>query len=139
LTRLGRERIVHNLELLDPLTRRRLESILPEANGLVSAGQLEQLAVLTDAVLQEAGVACWIAPTAPCIAPLQSDLQTTDELVVWQARASRNTRCINAMGMTAISLPLPARLPVGLQVVARGGAESTLLAVAGALELILHS
>jgi aspartyl-tRNA(Asn)/glutamyl-tRNA(Gln) amidotransferase subunit A len=139
LLTLGRERVEHNLGLLDPITRRRLESVLPEANGLVSAGQLEQLAVLTDAVLQKAGVDCWIAPTAPCIAPLQSDLQTTDGLVVWQARASRNTRSINAMRMTAISLPLPARLPVGLQVVARGAAESKLLAVAGALELILHS
>jgi aspartyl-tRNA(Asn)/glutamyl-tRNA(Gln) amidotransferase subunit A len=139
LTTLGRDRIEHNLDLLDPLTRRRLESILPEANGVVPVGQLDQLAATTNAVLLAARVDCWIAPTAPCLAPLQRDLDSTDKLVLWQGQASRNTRCINALEMTAISLPLSARLPVGLQVAARGGAEALLIATAGEIELILQA
>jgi aspartyl-tRNA(Asn)/glutamyl-tRNA(Gln) amidotransferase subunit A len=139
LTRLGRNRVKHNMDLLDPLTRRRFELVLQQNGRPVGGGQFDQLAAAADVVLRDAEVTCWIAPTVPCVAALQSDLHNTDELVLWQSRASRNTRCINALGMTALSLPMPAKRPVGLQVVARGGAETELLALAALLESILHA
>jgi len=138
LDTLGRTRVEHNLEKLDSLTRRRLESVLHEADNLELGEQLNRLTAATDAILADAAVDSWIAPTVPCTAPLQSELMDTDALVRWQAWASRNTRCINALGMTAITLPLPTRQPVGLQIAARGGAEALLLGVASVLEPILN-
>jgi aspartyl-tRNA(Asn)/glutamyl-tRNA(Gln) amidotransferase subunit A len=139
LTTLGCNRVKHNLDLLDPFTRRRLELVLQQNALPCGGGQFDQLAAAAEAVLRDAGVTCWIAPTVACAAALQSDLHNTDELVLWQSRASRNTRCINAMGMTAISLPLPTKQPVGLQIVAPGGAEAELLTLAAMLEPILRA
>jgi aspartyl-tRNA(Asn)/glutamyl-tRNA(Gln) amidotransferase subunit A len=139
LDTLGRTRIEHNLEKLDSLTRRRLESVLHEDCNPELGLQLDRLIAATEAMLADAAVDSWIAPTMPCIAPLQSELLDTDALVRWQARASRNTRCINALGMTAITLPLPTKQPVGLQIAARGGAEALLLGVASILEPILSA
>ena len=51
----------------------------------------------------------------PWVAPPQTALLNQVDLLDWQAYASRNTRVINALGMAAITLPLQAHLPLGLQ------------------------
>jgi aspartyl-tRNA(Asn)/glutamyl-tRNA(Gln) amidotransferase subunit A len=46
----------------------------------------------------------------------------------------RNTAVINFFDLCAISLPLPAPLPVGLMLIARNGQDRRLLGIAAAVE-----
>jgi aspartyl-tRNA(Asn)/glutamyl-tRNA(Gln) amidotransferase subunit A len=135
---LGRERVEQNLEVLDPFTRQRLEVIIRQADHISQQNELASLTIEVEHMFEGAEISGWIAPTVPCVAPLQSELQAHDALTEWQARISRNTRCINALGMTAISLPLPtAALPVGLQLATGGGKEQEIFKLAKRLVQIL--
>jgi aspartyl-tRNA(Asn)/glutamyl-tRNA(Gln) amidotransferase subunit A len=53
------------------------------------------------------------------------------------AAVLRNTAIINFFDLCAISLPLPAALPVGLMVVARNGQDRRLLRIAAATVQLL--
>jgi aspartyl-tRNA(Asn)/glutamyl-tRNA(Gln) amidotransferase subunit A len=135
---LGRERVEQNLEVLDPITRQRLEVILRQADYISQHNELTSLSIEVEHILEAAEISGWIAPTVPCVAPLQSELQDSTSLAGWQARISRNTRFINALGMAAISLPLPtSALPVGLQLATSGGNELEIFKLAKRLEQIL--
>jgi aspartyl-tRNA(Asn)/glutamyl-tRNA(Gln) amidotransferase subunit A len=70
--------------------------------------------------------------TAPLIAPLlaDADLAHRTQLLLF-----RNTQIANQFGLTAISLPMPAMTPpAGLMLIARGGDDQRLFAVATAVE-----
>jgi aspartyl-tRNA(Asn)/glutamyl-tRNA(Gln) amidotransferase subunit A len=134
LGRLGHEKVRQNAELLDPLTQNRLEAVLGSTGVHVSGTALNNLRNETEKALRVAGLDCWISPTVPCVAPPQTKLLNQMDLLDWQAYASRNTRVINALGMAAITLPLQAQLPVGLQLGGLPETDTTLLAAAVQLE-----
>ncbi len=70
--------------------------------------------------------------TAPLLAPLMADAELADRT---QLNLLRNPRIANQFGLTAISLPMPAMtLPAGLMLIARGGDDQRLFAVATAVE-----
>jgi aspartyl-tRNA(Asn)/glutamyl-tRNA(Gln) amidotransferase subunit A len=139
LETLGRERVVKNSAKLDSLTRHRLMAVIDQTRDASVVASLEKLRDEMEASLACAGLHGWIAPTVPCVAPLQAELRDADALVSWQGMSSRNTRCINALGMCAISLPLSPVLPAGLQLAAPGGSDASLLAHAILLETAVRS
>jgi aspartyl-tRNA(Asn)/glutamyl-tRNA(Gln) amidotransferase subunit A len=70
--------------------------------------------------------------TAPLTAPLLADAELADrtELLLF-----RNTQIANQFGLTAISLPMPAMtVPAGLMLIASGGDDQRLLAIAVAVD-----
>jgi aspartyl-tRNA(Asn)/glutamyl-tRNA(Gln) amidotransferase subunit A len=137
LDRLGRDQVRLHGEQLDPLTQNRLEAVLNSTGISVPKTVINSLRSETEKILRAAGLACWIAPTVPCVAPPQTALLNQVDLLNWQAYASRNTRVINALGMAAITLPLQAQLPVGLQLAGLSGSDAALLAAAVQLEPLL--
>jgi Asp-tRNA(Asn)/Glu-tRNA(Gln) amidotransferase A subunit family amidase len=91
--------------------------------------------------MRKANVVSWLAPTVPCVASDESSLQSVAEQLLWQAFVSRNTRCVNALGMTACTLPLAVaagELPVGLQIAGPGGSDGLLLSQAAAMESVFQ-
>ena len=70
--------------------------------------------------------------TAPLTAPLLADAELADRM---ELLLFRNTQIANQFGLTAISLPMPAMtLPAGLMLIARGGDDQRLFAIAAAVE-----
>jgi aspartyl-tRNA(Asn)/glutamyl-tRNA(Gln) amidotransferase subunit A len=70
--------------------------------------------------------------TAPLTAPLLADTELADRM---ELLLFRNTQIANQFGLTAISLPMPAMtLPAGLMLIARGGDDQRLFAIAAAVE-----
>jgi aspartyl-tRNA(Asn)/glutamyl-tRNA(Gln) amidotransferase subunit A len=75
-----------------------------------------------------------VMPTTPIVAP------TIAEVTGWEGYAARNTLVLrntsigNFFDLCGISLPLKARLPVGLMLMARNGQDRTLLRIAAAVE-----
>jgi aspartyl-tRNA(Asn)/glutamyl-tRNA(Gln) amidotransferase subunit A len=100
--------------------------------------RLARLAEAADAAFESADVlACpTLAITPPALAAIR------DGESHWQANRAltRNTCPMNYLGLCAITLPVGrdrAGIPVGLQLIARGGQEERLLAVAAAAERVL--
>ena len=74
------------------------------------------------------------APVETCAAP--------DAAAAWSRQSLRLTRPVNLFGFCGLSLPIGDRttgLPVGLQLVARGGADGELLAIGAAVEAVLDA
>ncbi len=75
-----------------------------------------------------------VMPTTPIVAP------TIAEVTGWEGYAARNTLVLrntsigNFFDLCGISLPLKARLPVGLMLMARNRQDRTLLRIAAAVE-----
>ena len=75
-----------------------------------------------------------VMPTTPIVAP------TIAEVTGWEGYAARNTLVLrntsigNFFDLCGISLPLKAKLPVGLMLMARNGQDRTLLRIAAAVE-----
>lgn len=75
-------------------------------------------------------------PTTPTTAPLAEPLIRDAELAGRiELHLLRNARVVNQFGLTSISLPMPRMtLPAGLMLIARGGDDRRLLAIAAAVE-----
>ena len=70
--------------------------------------------------------------TAPLTAPLLADAELADRT---ELHLLRNTQVANQFGLTAISLPMPGMIsPAGLMLIARGGDDQRLFAIAAAVE-----
>jgi len=138
---LGRELVTQQAELLDPLTRLRFEKVL---SARVHSYAVNDLPILQEQVaetMRKANVASWLAPTVPCVASNEASLQSVEEQLLWQAFVSRNTRCINALGMTACTVPLAVgagELPVGLQIAGLAGTDGLVLSQAAAMESVFQ-
>lgn len=134
LNYLGRDYVTDNKSLLDRVTRARLQPFL---DGQPQAFQPDDFADIRKEardLLAAAGVTHWMIPTAPCTAPLLSGLHSLEAVAKWQNYVSRNTRYTSLLGHAAISLPLPARLPVAVQLAAPRGQAGALLLAAAQLE-----
>ncbi|MGH7715505.1 MAG: amidase, partial [Vulcanimicrobiaceae bacterium] len=66
-----------------------------------------------------------------------AECRTVHAAAAWNRRTLRNTRPGNVFGQCGISLPiahLGSRLPVGLQLLGKGGDDARLLAIAQSVE-----
>jgi aspartyl-tRNA(Asn)/glutamyl-tRNA(Gln) amidotransferase subunit A len=88
-----------------------------------------------------AGFDALILPTTPIVAPRIAEVATPEAFAAKNMLLLRNTSLVNFFELCAISLPLPrgSRLPVGLMLVARNGADWRLLRIAMAIERLLAS
>jgi len=75
-----------------------------------------------------------IMPTTPIVAPTIAEVADPKAFVARNVALLRNTSPVNFCDLCAISLPLPAALPVGLMLIARHGRDRDLLRVAAAVE-----
>ena len=137
---LGRERVTANLSRMDPVVAARIAPGLTfEADTFITLKR--RFATLAnDARVAIDGVDALLTPTCPRIAADVNDYQATDAAAAWSRDALRLTRPGNLFGLCGVSLPighLAGTLPVGLQLLARGGDDAQLLAIAGAVEAVV--
>jgi aspartyl-tRNA(Asn)/glutamyl-tRNA(Gln) amidotransferase subunit A len=116
-----------------PLSR---AAVIPAPVYIRALRRRLELVAAMDARL--AGFDALALPTVPILAPPIADMANE----VTRARAEglllRNTQVANQFDLCAISLPMPGTsLPSGLMLVARGGHDRRLLAIAAAVEALL--
>ena len=137
---LGRERVIANLERMDSVACARI------ASGLTLTAEAflrlrERFAALAhEASAAMAGVDVLMTPTCPRVAPPVDGFRTTDSAAAWNADSLRLTRPGNLFGLCGASLPigeLVGSLPVGLQLLGRGGDDANLLAIAASVEKVV--
>ena len=132
--------LVHDAMAYDPAVRDRLiaGALLPEAiYHAAKAYQREAQAELADVF---AKTDILLAPATPCPAPLIADPRILIDGALAPARADLgiHTQPISFLGLPSLAVPLrrPGLLPLGLQLIAAPGRESTLFAFARTLEML---
>ncbi len=78
-----------------------------------------------------------VMPTTGIVAPTIAEVADPGIFAARNAMLLRNTSVGNFFDLCAISLPLPAKLPVGLMLLARNDQDHTLLRIAAAVEKML--
>jgi aspartyl-tRNA(Asn)/glutamyl-tRNA(Gln) amidotransferase subunit A len=73
-----------------------------------------------------------LMPTTSIVAPTIAEVADTKVFAARNAALLRNTAIINFFDLCAITLPLPAPLPVGLMLIGRNGHDHRLLRIAAA-------
>lgn len=75
-----------------------------------------------------------VMPTTPIVAPTMAEVAGGEGYAARNSLVLRNTSVGNFFDLCGISLPLKARLPVGLMLMARNGHDRMLLRIAAAVE-----
>ena len=102
--------------------------------------RLRFAALATAAARAIDGVDLVLTPTCPRVAALVEGHEATADAAAWSRDSLRLTRPANLFGFCGVSLPiqqLVGSLPVGLQLLARGGDDAKLLAAAASVERLV--
>jgi aspartyl-tRNA(Asn)/glutamyl-tRNA(Gln) amidotransferase subunit A len=132
-----RDRLRRRAADVDPNVRIRIERgcAVPQADYLDMLRERERLAAAMDTRL--AGLDVLVMPSTAIVAPTIQEVVDPKIFAVRNAALLRNTSMANFFDLCAITLPLKARLPVGLMLVARNGQDRALLRTAAAVMQLL--
>ena len=130
------------LDILQPQLRARLIGPdRPELSAVQYLTNKSELSRCAAAVLEGMqGIDALAAPTLPITAPALEDVAAPDAWQRINKRAVRNTYMASLLGLCALSLPAgldAARIPVGLQLIAKPWQEERLLAIGCLFERLL--
>jgi aspartyl-tRNA(Asn)/glutamyl-tRNA(Gln) amidotransferase subunit A len=128
--------------------RRRAADIDPNVRVRIERGCAVSQADYADMVRERArlvkGMDAWLArldvvvmPTTAIVAPTIAEVADPNVFAARNTAVLRNTSMVNFFDLCAITLPLPAALPVGLMVVARNGQDRRMLRIAAAAMQLL--
>jgi aspartyl-tRNA(Asn)/glutamyl-tRNA(Gln) amidotransferase subunit A len=128
------ERIKRRAADIDPNIRVRLER-----GGAVSAADYINMLYARERLVRAmdrelSGLDALIMPTAGIVAPKIADVADPGIFAKSNTMLLRNTSVGNFFDLCGVSLPLPAKLPVGLMLLARNGADHALLRIAAGIE-----
>jgi aspartyl-tRNA(Asn)/glutamyl-tRNA(Gln) amidotransferase subunit A len=128
-----RDRLRRRGAEIDPNVRIRIERgcAMSEADLAQILQERRRLVAAMEARL--AGLDALVMPTTTIVAPTIAEVADPKVFAVRNAAVLCNTSMVNFFDLCAISLPLPARLPVGLMLVARNGQDRRLLRIADAV------
>jgi aspartyl-tRNA(Asn)/glutamyl-tRNA(Gln) amidotransferase subunit A len=130
------ERIKRRADDIDPNICVRLER-----GGAVSAADYINMLYARGRLVramdhQLTGLDALIMPTAGIVAPKIADVTDPGIFAKSNTMLLRNTSVGNFFDLCGVSLPLPAKLPVGLMLLARNGADHALLRIAAGIEAL---
>jgi aspartyl-tRNA(Asn)/glutamyl-tRNA(Gln) amidotransferase subunit A len=127
-----RDRLRRRAADIDPNVRVRIERgcAVSEADFAEILRERRRLVAAMDGRLAEFDAL--VMPATTIVAPTIAEVEDPKVFAVRNAAVLRNTSMVNFFDLCAISLPLPARLPVGLMLVARNGQDRRLLRIAEA-------
>lgn len=132
-----RERIARRGADVDPNVRRRIE----QGCAISAADYVETLRarerLIRDMDQRLAMLDALVMPTCPIVAPTIAEVADQKTFFARHNALIRNTALANFFDLCAVTLPLPAKLPVGLMLVGRHGSDRTLLRIAAAVEKAL--
>jgi len=127
-----RDRVKRRGADIDPIVRTRIE----RGQNFSAADYVDNMRARERSVrAMDARLAAFdvlIMPTTPIVAPTIAEVADPKVFVARNVALLRNTSPINFCDLCAISLPLPAALPVGLMLIARSGRDRDLLRIAAA-------
>jgi aspartyl-tRNA(Asn)/glutamyl-tRNA(Gln) amidotransferase subunit A len=132
-----RERLARRGADIDPNVRVRIERGCAIAAADYAAMLRDRGRLVYEMDARLAPLDALIMPTTAIVAPTLAEVADEKVFAVRNAAALRNTSIINFFDLCAISLPLPATLPVGLMLIARNGHDHRLLRIAAAVESAL--
>jgi aspartyl-tRNA(Asn)/glutamyl-tRNA(Gln) amidotransferase subunit A len=139
---LGVDFFQKNKHLMDQVVARRVASGMDvKAHDYIRIERKRQASI---ARVRERfqGFDAWIAPTTLTPAPLLSEFDDPENAMKLALGMTHNTQPANYLELCAVSLPVPGEkgaLPVGLQLMAKGGSDAQLLAIAVAVEESLQA
>jgi len=127
---------------LDPYIGIRMEGLahIPAVEFLRRKAVLEDLAIEALAVFDSVDVIA--SPTTPISPPLLEELATWDQYRVLNQKMVRNTSIANLLRQCSLTMPVALDalgMPVGMQLMAAGGRDATLLGAGMAFEAALGS
>ncbi len=127
-----RDRMNRRAADIDPNVRARIERgcAISAADYADMVRERERLVHAMDARL--ATLDALLMPTTSIVAPTIAEVADSKIFAARNAAVLRNTAIINFFDLCAISLPLKAKLPVGLMLIARNGHDHRLLRIAAA-------
>ena len=137
---LGRERVTENLSRMDPVVAARIAPGLTlSADAFID--MRARFAALARAAREAmSGVDAVLTPASPRIAAPVDGYSSAEAAAAWSRETLRFTRPGNLFGLCGASLPighLTGSLPVGLQLLAPGGADAQLLSIAQTIERVV--
>ena len=123
--------------------RRRAADIDPNVRARIERGCAVAPADYDDMVRERArlvrtmdarldGLDALVMPTTSIVAPTLAEVEDPKVFSARNMAVLRNTNIVNFFDLCAITLPLPAALPVGLMLIARNGQDRRLLCIAAA-------
>ena len=128
------------LDTIDDNVKQRMA----EADTLTASAYLDRVRILGDLAARVderlAAVDVLVTPTVSVTPPTLAEIAEPGAYRDANMAALRNTSVVNYLGLCAVTLPVgldAAGMPVGLQLVARGGSDERLLAAALAIERVL--
>jgi len=86
-----------------------------------------------------AGTDALVMPTTAIVAPTIAEVADPKVFAARNFMLLRNTAIGNFFDLCAVSLPLPAALPVGLMLLARNGQDRMLLRIAAAVAALFQT
>jgi aspartyl-tRNA(Asn)/glutamyl-tRNA(Gln) amidotransferase subunit A len=127
-----RDRMKRRAADVDPNVRVRIErgSAISEADYADMMRERGRLVRAMDARLAVLDVL--VMPTTAIVAPTIAEVADTKVFAARNAAMLRNPSIINFFDLCAVTLPLPAPIPVGLMLAARNGHDHRLLRIAAA-------
>jgi aspartyl-tRNA(Asn)/glutamyl-tRNA(Gln) amidotransferase subunit A len=130
------DRVKRRAADIDPNIRVRLErgGAVSAADYITMLDARERLVRAMDRRLS--GLDALIMPSAGIVAPKIADVANADIFAKSNMMLLRNTSVGNFFDLCGISLPLPAKLPVGLMLLSRNGTDHALLRIAAAVEAL---
>ena len=129
-----RDRIARRGAEIDANVRARIERGCAVSAADYVAMMRDRAALVRAMDVALASVDALVMPTTPIVAPKIAEVMDSKLFVARNNALRRNTVIVNFFDLCAISLPLPAQLPVGLMLIARNGHDRALLRIAAAVE-----
>ena len=125
---------------LDPTVAVRIKeaATFPASEHIARLKALDRMAPEANAAF--GGLHAIVGPTLPISPPKMADLGGPDQHLVRNFALVRNTNTASLLRMCAVTIPVALdaeNVPVGLQIVCRGGQDETVLAIAMAFERAL--
>jgi len=134
-----RDRLKRRAADVDPNVRVRIERgcAVPAADYIETVRVRERLVRALDRRL--AGTDALVMPTTAIVAPTIAEVADPKVFAARNFMLLRNTAIGNFFDLCAVSLPLPAALPVGLMLLARNGQDRMLLRIAAAVAALFQT
>ena len=134
-----RDRLKRRAADVDPNVRVRIERgcAVPAADYIDTVRARRRLVRALDRRL--AGTDALVMPTTAIVAPTIAEIADPKVFAARNFMLLRNTAIGNFFDLCAISLPLPAALPVGLMLLARNGQDRMLLRIAAAVAALFQT
>ncbi|HEX4407621.1 MAG TPA: amidase [Xanthobacteraceae bacterium] len=131
---LHRDRLARRAGDVDPNVRPRIERGCAVTPEVYQEMVRERLALMRAMDERLSSLDILLMPTTPIVAPTIAEVEDRAVFAGRNAMMLRNTGIGNFFDLCAVTLPLPATLPVGLMLIARNGQDHRLLRIAAAAE-----